>query len=593
VLGNELLFVRGNTSSPDLWKTDGTVAGTLLLGGSGLGAWPRIHVTAGGKAYISSGFRPIHVVTTSGGVATGVSEASTVVEIPLEYAGAANAAVIGENLVFAGSATGDSTSADLWITDGTAQGTHPVRGPVAIGAGVGEYSLTGDFGFVQMAPGSGDSDLLMVLSGMEVWHSDGSQNGTKKQVSAQGTYGYGAVAALPGASFASIIGPGDTTEVWTANNTGTWRRLSSIAPSMPPYGSILRATSKDVFIYAYSDPFGMELWRTDGTSAGTRRLVAEHVVSFISDPFVIKDVFYFFGSDERLWRSDGTALGTYAIADGLYAPNWDVYGASASNEIARNVAAEDGESFYLLAVNLSGGNEIWKSDGTRQGTFRVAPFDASVWQVPSIAVTRGKAFFCGWGQGFVDGLWVSDGTANGTRLFSTSTGLFEPAGFVAYQGRVYFSAMTEATGRELWSTDGTPAGTRLVKDIAPGVLHSMPGPLTEWQGKLYFCAWDPEHGAELWVTDGTSGGTRLVSDMVPGIEGSVPMRLTATKDKLYFLAFDYESGMELRVLKGGSGSGGDGGCSVAPAGRRAGILFGLLLALVAAARFRARLVGEA
>jgi hypothetical protein len=48
VLGNELLFVRGNTSSPDLWKTDGTVAGTLLLGGSGLGAWPRIHVTAGG-----------------------------------------------------------------------------------------------------------------------------------------------------------------------------------------------------------------------------------------------------------------------------------------------------------------------------------------------------------------------------------------------------------------------------------------------------------------------------------------------------------------------------------------------------------------
>ena len=64
-------------------------------------------------------------------------------------------------------------------------------------------------------------------------------------------------------------------------------------------------------------------------------------------------------------------------------------------------------------------------------------------------------------------LWRSDGTRAGTRLikdiFPGSIGS-RPASFVVHQGRIYFIAGGE-DGDELWVTDGTAAGTEQVLSL--------------------------------------------------------------------------------------------------------------------------------
>jgi ELWxxDGT repeat protein len=145
-------------------------------------------------------------------------------------------------------------------------------------------------------------------------------------------------------------------------------------------------------------------------------------------------------------------------------------------------------------------------------------------------------------------LWRSDGTAQGTRLVkdilpgptgsepgSLKNGDSSP-GFVALDGRVFFPANDGATGTELWTSDGTEAGTFRMMDIRRGVIGSNPAWLTVAGHRLFFKANDGIAGEELWVSDGTPVGTRLLADVMPGAPGSLPGSLTPVGDRLFWRA---------------------------------------------------------
>ena len=131
---------------------------------------------------------------------------------------------------------------------------------------------------------------------------------------------------------------------------------------------------------------------------------------------------------------------------------------------------------------------------------------------------------------------------------------FEFTPFGEDRERVLFSAFTEDEGRELWVTDGTAGGTRLLKDINPGVLGSDPRDLTPFgdDGELVlFSASDGINGRELWVTDGTAGGTQLLEDIYPGAASSSPSEFTSFGDdneQVLFGANDGISGAEPWIL---------------------------------------------
>src|SRR5262245_16319845 len=76
-------------------------------------------------------------------------------------------------------------------------------------------------------------------------------------------------------------------------------------------------------LFSACDAFhGCELWRTDGTSAGTNLVRDISAGSAGSNPqslTLIGSVVYFSADDgttgAELWRSDGTAAGTYRVKD--------------------------------------------------------------------------------------------------------------------------------------------------------------------------------------------------------------------------------------------------------------------------------------
>jgi ELWxxDGT repeat protein len=152
---------------------------------------------------------------------------------------------------------------------------------------------------------------------------------------------------------------------------------------------------------------------------------------------------------------------------------------------------------------------------------------------------NGKVYFSASGGAKGRELWVSDGTANGTRRVKDirpgSQGS-QPFGLIASNGLMYFNANDGTTGQELWVTDGTTTGTRLVKDIGPGVASGNPLFFTPVNGTVFFSADDGVKGRELWRTDGSEAGTQLVKDIVPGMQGSTPWELTEFADKLVFRA---------------------------------------------------------
>jgi ELWxxDGT repeat protein len=453
---------------------------------------------------------------------------------------------------------------------------------------------------VSMTATGVEGELLMVLSDGTVWHTDGTSKGTRLELDfGGGAQVSPAVAALGKAKFASAYGSDSEYEVWTATQSGPWRKLSSITSAMPKYGRIVGATSADVFIAAFPSSYRTELWRTDGTAAGTRLVKAlpEVGAAWIEEAFASEGRLYFFArssaSAERgFWQSDGTPGGTIELATGLSPLYEDLPFRTASMETARRFVASSGDNAFFLARPGSGEVELWFTDGTPAGTRALIVADTWPQTMQSVGVLGNTAYFAVDNAGGTSELWISNGTVAGTRRFSDIAPgivLNEPDGFTNLDGRLFFAAETPAAGRELWVTDGTPGGTRMVRDIAPSAAGSLPGPFAVWQNRIYFCAASPRHGAELWTSDGTTGGTSMVSDMVPGMEGGMPIRITPAGGKLYFIAFDYTYGAELRVLGGQSGPGGDdSGCVIGSRSENpgTGVLLLLLGAMLATVRFK-------
>ncbi len=74
-------------------------------------------------------------------------------------------------------------------------------------------------------------------------------------------------------------------------------------------------------------------------------------------------------------------------------------------------------------------------------------------------------------------IWRSDGTPEGTFLLKDiypGTGGWWPGPSLVSHGVLYFSIQDPEHGVELWRTDGTAAGTYLVADIFPGTGWSNP-----------------------------------------------------------------------------------------------------------------------
>jgi ELWxxDGT repeat protein len=313
--------------------------------------------------------------------------------------------------------------------------------------------------------------------------------------------------------------------------------------------------------FAATEPAtGRELWRSDGTAAGTVLLADVNPATLDSSPRRLANVngtlFFAATTPEtgtELWKSDGTPEGTVLVKDILPGP------LSSIGSFLNNFYSIGGLLFFAASDGVHG-SELWRSDGTAEGTYQVAEINPTGDAITDFAVfvQVGNSFYFRADDGThgVE-LWKSDGTAAGTVLVrdinpgAAGSSPFTPT---AVGSTLYFGADDGVAGRELWKTDGTPAGTALVKDINPGPAGSGPVLMNGLNGLILFTATEPGTGRELYRSDGTAAGTVLLRDINPGpadsSRGSIivdppDIPTAVVGGSLYFKADDGVNGFEL------------------------------------------------
>lgn len=190
-------------------------------------------------------------------------------------------------------------------------------------------------------------------------------------------------------------------------------------------------------------------------------------------------------------------------------------------------------------------NQLWKNDGTGSGTTLVKQIDAdwnlsfsSIHYLPS--VYQGNLYFRAFTNATDIEIWRSNGTAQGTYLLkdinSARTANAYPDILTPVGNDLYFKAVTTAEGGELWKANGRPVQASLLKDVHPGPDHSAFNQIVGVNGTL-FAILDYEN--ELWRSNGDANNMVLVKKLLSGEVGLYSSELTAVGNVAYFLEQDY------------------------------------------------------
>lgn len=502
----DLYFFNANDSDHgnELWVSDGTPAGTRLLRdfipGTGFGQ-PQFFSQLNGIAYFRAN-------TDSTGNelwrSDGTPEGTTIVRdvepgTGSSFGGNASRPVrLGNILVF--SATTQSTGEELWKTDGTSAGTVMVRdiAPGASSSSISQLVAYNNFGVFAASDGSGTYRL---------WRTDGTAAGTFM---------------LPVA--------GDIQDPQRVCSTGV-----------------------GVFFIGRTPAGGHVLGYTDGTVANTRTLGAvTDCYGFGLDSMGALPTGALYpasdgGAGCELWFSDGTLSGTRRVKD--IAPG-------IAGSFPQNYVSLDNRAlvFFIARESNAAGEELWRSDGTEEGTFPVTSFSpGSPLSFYSLKPAGDVLYFAANDGTHGAELWQTDGTVAGTRFVKDiwpprPDGSSTPQGFFQLGRAAYFTAWTPATGFELWRTDAAPGGpgTSMVAEMYPGPSDGATGIIDQGTAgvrgigavgeQLYFRGRDPQAGSELWTSDGTAKGTRRVADLNPGVSNSTPGNMVGLDNVLIFTA---------------------------------------------------------
>jgi ELWxxDGT repeat protein len=541
----------------ELWKTDGTPAGTVLVKDILPGAassTPKYLTNVGGTLYFAAndGVSGLEMWKSDG------TAAGTVLVKDINP-GAADSIGSLENLPYFTNVGGTlffvandgAVGFELWKSNGSAAGTALVK-DVGSGDAEAPRQLTNVNGTLYFRG--------MGSEGAELWKSSGTAATTivvKDIVPGQYGSGLDSLTNVNGTLYFSASDETNGTELWRSNGTSAGTTLvKDINPSGSSYPTNLINVNGTVYFAADDGESGVELWKSSGTAAGTAlvkdiRLGADDGLheSFALGRATIGSTLYFFASDgttgTELWKSGGTAATTVLVKDIRVGGTSGVgafYG-----DVGRLVAV-GGNVYFAADDDSASGTELWKSNGTAAGTQIVADLRHVSSFPKELANVNGMLYFQAYGQDSGVELWKSNGTAAGTVLVNNAVGGQDgsaPREFVKAGNVTYFVAEDEH-GPELWKTDGTAAGTVHVIDVGSGTKAFGPQYLTNVNGTLYFVALDGDSGYELWKsTNGTSAGVTLVKDIRPGSESSSPKRLTNVNGTLYFAANDGAGGEEL------------------------------------------------
>ncbi len=400
---------------------------------------------------------------------------------------------ITENGLFFSSSKGNQNY--LWYTDGTDAGTFQLHL-------VSSIKYTNYIYFNGVLYYSYNSEILNAV-GADLWRSDGTSAGTfrlKDHVKGNQCIPSNFV-IYNNKIYYSFVNSIGNAEIWTTDGSasGTYRVLDLGNTVIGIYS--MSVFKNEIYFIANSYiPNQAELRKTNGTPEGTSSIktLFGYYSSFYNH---LENKLYFTGYSEvtnqsnGLWVTDGTEIGTKKVVNAR---------TNYQTDLIRNKAIINYKDTIYFSADLGDGHQIWKTDGTFNGTNKLSPYNPI--------------------------------------FTSTSPGL------TVANNLLFFHAINTTAGQELYKSDGTNAGTVKVDYLLNKVVATFQE--TNFNNLLYFTATDRfnHSGKELWVTDGKYENTRMVIDLLEGSASSNPSNLTANENQLFFSAGLPNFGHELCVI---------------------------------------------
>jgi ELWxxDGT repeat protein len=300
----------------------------------------------------------------------------------------------------------------------------------------------------------------------------------------------------------------------------------------------LTAIGNLLYFSAGDGAHGRELWRSDGTKAGTYMVADIAKGSASSTPVgmtLLHGLVYFSAADRthgrELWVTDGTSTGTHQVMD----IRW---GKKSSDPQELTVAG----SYIYFSADDGGGRELWRTDGTT--TELIVALGTNSGSNPRwLTEYKGRLYFRAGSGPFYIPENVSSASATAT-LVNDSQGrqILGAYSLTVSGGVLYFLGWTNGVGPNLYKTTGTQAST---KAISPA-LDTLD--LTNVDGTLFFTSLTSDDSGDLWRSNGTKASTFPIAPV--GWSSS----LTAVGSQLYFTSLGTD-GMQSLVTSDGTADG--------------------------------------
>ena len=471
-VGGTLFFVAGEflVTGNELWKSDGTEAGTVLVK----------DITPG---YLSTDITSMTAV--------------------------------GNTLFFL-----TNSATRLWKSNGTAAGTVQV-GSLPPSAWTGYMSDLTAFGGKLYFVG------CEANAGCELWTSSGSGLGLVKDINpGSASSNPSGLTEYNGRLYFAATDPTNGAELWATDGTNAGTVLvKDISPGVPNSSpAVFKVASGTLFFTATSQYLGRELYKTDGTAAGTV-MVANSAYSYLSltvEAAASSGNLLFYrawedngccSTNKELWRSDGTEAGTFRTKEiaagesGSY-PDW---------------LTDLGGTLYFSAGDVNG-LQLWRSDGTATGTVSFRTVAPSVGGGPTgLRNVKGTLFFAA-SDTLGTELWETDGTAAGTTLtqdLNPGTASANPSSLLTAGHRLFFTA-TRNGENELWAlslniNEPPAANAGADRTIEAGAQTTLTGTASDPDGDALTYEWKDDGGNVV--------GTTAAVTVSPAV-GSHPYTLT-------------------------------------------------------------------
>lgn len=508
-LGNKVIFVADDgTNGAELWVTDGTSDGTVLLKDIAAGA--------------TSSFPGSREVVTSGSSMRGDGMS-----------------IVNGKLYFAATTTAEGR--EPWVTDGTPNGTQIVSDIRSGASGSMDATASGPFlpagGKVVFSANSG-------TNGDEPMVYDGTTTSLLKDVN-PGNQGSGFnVSTLVVGNIVYFYGyNGNKQSIWKTDGTtaGTVDAIDVVPNSMVLLGNQILIFGTQVVHQTsqqgqYDDP--ARLWTSDGTQGGTTLLSRVNPTSYPEISF-LKQVGsnYIFTADDgtnggELWTTDGTVAGTKLLIDAFPGSTGAFSGATAFGDSFMMTNTQNTFGFAFIRTGGAFHSPEIKglvTDGTPAGTSIISgdPFSRIRSLMPA---GNHFATWAEWGMSMTNGLIITAPGSNSQLSQLSINGRRSPQSSPPSQpvfGSPSFNASTTAYSINL-------TGGANTVDVAPRVSSGPGAPSCTIEGAACSAGQSGTHTftitaprlIEVVVTAGN--GTTTTYSISVSLNGVAPATTTTT-----------------------------------------------------------------